>query len=79
MQSPENSSASRVEVTLRLNGQDRTIAQGTTISGLLADLGLQEDQVAVELDREIAPRAKWASTALDDGASVEVVHFVGGG
>jgi thiamine biosynthesis protein ThiS len=35
--------------------------------------------VAVELNREIAPRSTWAETKLNDGDRLEIVHFVGGG
>ena len=37
------------------------------------------DRVAVELDRSIVPRGRWTATKISAGASVEVVHFVGGG
>lgn len=51
----------------------------TTVSILLAELDLEEGEVAVELDRDILPRGLWASTTLAGGASLEIVHFVGGG
>ena len=37
------------------------------------------DRVAVELNLEIVPRARWEATTLKDGDKLEVVHFVGGG
>ena len=67
------------EMLIRLNGQDRKVPLGTTIAGLLANLGVSRDRVAVEVDREIVRRADWEGTQLSPGVAVEVVHFVGGG
>lgn len=62
-----------------INGQARTIAEGTTIAGLIAELGLGDRRVAVERNREVVPRAEHATTALAAGDRVELVTFVGGG
>jgi thiamine biosynthesis protein ThiS len=67
------------DIRICLNGQDRAIQAGTTVTGLLAELGLPADRVAVEVDRVIVRRADWEGTALTPGVAVEVVHFVGGG
>jgi sulfur carrier protein len=63
---------------LRINGEERTLASGT-LEALVAELGMKGDRVAVELNRDIVPRARWAETALRDGDQLEIVHFVGGG
>jgi thiamine biosynthesis protein ThiS len=62
-----------------INGQARTIAEGTTIAGLIAELGLGDRRVAVERNREVVPRAQHATTALAAGDRLELVTFVGGG
>jgi sulfur carrier protein len=64
---------------IRLNGQPRQIAEGTTIAALLAELELKSAQVAVELNMELAPRAEHATRRLSDGDRVEIVTLVGGG
>lgn len=64
---------------LLVNGESKELPDGTTVSGLLADLGLLGVLVAVERNKAIVPRATHPDTALDDGDVVEVVHFVGGG
>lgn len=66
-------------MTVYLNGKTRDIATGWTVSELLQDLGLDGGQIAVELNREIVPRGRWAEVVLEPGARIEVVHFVGGG
>lgn len=66
-------------ITIRLNGEDREVATGTTVAGLLEALELGVDRVAVERNRELVPRADHAATVLGDGDVVEVVTLVGGG
>jgi thiamine biosynthesis protein ThiS len=63
---------------VRVNGEPRELAAGTTVAALLQALGVQ-GPVAVERNREIVPRAHHAGTELRDGDELEVVHFVGGG
>ena len=52
---------------------------GRTVSEMLADMDINVQHVAVELNEEIVPKAKYGETVLKDGDKVEVVRFVGGG
>nr|WP_276600889.1 MULTISPECIES: sulfur carrier protein ThiS [unclassified Nannocystis] len=65
--------------TLVLNGEPHPFTPGTTVAALVASLGLDPRQVAVERNREIVPRATYDQTELVDGDRLEVVTFVGGG
>lgn len=67
-----------------LNGEERIISdqehsRAYTLSVLIESLSMKPDRVAVELNREIAPRDRWADVVLKDGDKLEIVHFVGGG
>ena len=64
---------------LQINGDEKQFADGLTLAGLIEQLGMKSDRVAVEVNREIVPRAAWAETRLQDGDKLEIVHFVGGG
>lgn len=64
---------------LHINGEKRDFPDGLTVAGLVTQLGMKPDRVAVELNLEIVPRTNWDATALKDGDKLEVVHFVGGG
>jgi thiamine biosynthesis protein ThiS len=64
---------------LTVNGETREAPQGATLADLLASLGIDARRVAVERNREIAPRSRWAEIALADGDALEIVQFVGGG
>lgn len=70
-------------LTVILNGQSRSFealsGPSAFVEGLVQELGLKGDRVAVELNGEIVPRADWAEARLAEGDRVEVVHFVGGG
>lgn len=71
------SEAAVIEITV--NGETRGVARGTTVAGLLGELGLAERRVAVERNRQVVPRAEHDKVRLADGDRLEVVGFVGGG
>jgi thiamine biosynthesis protein ThiS len=66
---------------LHINGEERDFSDPApfTLAALVEILGMKADRVAVELNRDIVPRGRWAQTSLKDGDRLEVVHFVGGG
>jgi thiamine biosynthesis protein ThiS len=67
---------------LRINGEERDFSDSSTpftLALLVESLGMKPDRVAVELNRDIVSRDRWAETQLHDGDQLEVVHFVGGG
>lgn len=64
---------------LHINGEAREFPGGLSVRGLLDQLGLKGDRVAVELNLEIVSRERWESTPLQEGDRLEIVHFVGGG
>ncbi|NIQ97623.1 MAG: sulfur carrier protein ThiS [Desulfuromonadales bacterium] len=66
-------------MTLTVNGKARELEAETSITGLLEQLELDPQRVAVELNRDIVPRERFGDTSLADGDRVEVVQFVGGG
>lgn len=62
-----------------VNGEQRELEAGTTVNGLLEQLQLQQNRVAIELNLEILPKARYADQIIQDGDRIEIVHFVGGG
>src|SRR6516162_92382 len=67
------------ELRLTVNGEARTAAAGTTVTGLLAAMGIDPARVAVERNQDVVPRRSWAEAPLFDGDKIEIVAFVGGG
>lgn len=70
---------SQASIEVIINGESRTVLQGTTVAALITELGLADRRVAVERNREVVPRAEHASTVLAAGDKLELVTFVGGG
>jgi sulfur carrier protein len=66
-----------MEVTV--NGAARDVPEGLTVRELVEHLGLTEGPVAVEVNREIVPRALHTEHLVARGDVIEIVHFVGGG
>ena len=66
-----------IEITV--NGEARAVAPGTTVDGLLDELEMPRERVAVELNRRVVRKADWAASELAAGDRIEIVHFVGGG
>ena len=65
-------------MNLIINGEPR-VFPAESLDALVEQLGMKSDRVAIELNRDIVPRDRWAKTALKDGDRLEIVHFVGGG
>ena len=62
-----------------VNGETRTVRDGATLRDLLAELKLEGKPVAVERNREVVLRARYAETQLAESDILEIVHAVGGG
>ena len=62
-----------------VNGAERELEAPASVADLVRVLGLTSEQVAVERNRRLVPRAEHTRTALADGDRIEVVTLVGGG
>lgn len=66
-------------MNILLNGEPKEIPANLAVAGLISELGLTPERLAIEVNRRIIRRADWPSTTLAEGDKVEIVHFVGGG
>ncbi|MGQ0779237.1 MAG: sulfur carrier protein ThiS [Pseudonocardiales bacterium] len=66
-------------MTLTVNGQPWELPNGSALSDVLDRLSAPSRGVAVAVDGAVVPRMSWPSTALRDGATVEVFTAVQGG
>jgi thiazole synthase len=64
---------------ITINGVPSELAPAQTVAELLQQLGHDPRRVAVEVNREVVPRARHAEHRLNAGDAVEVVTLVGGG
>jgi thiamine biosynthesis protein ThiS len=66
-------------IRLQINGEGRDADEAISVAGLLQDLQLAAERVAVEHNRRVLKRDEFAQVMLADGDQLEIVHFVGGG
>jgi thiamine biosynthesis protein ThiS len=64
---------------LLVNGEERRVPRGCSVSELVAVLGLESRRVAVAVNRDVVPRAAYAGRLLAPGDRVEILEAVGGG
>jgi len=64
---------------IQVNGEQRTLADGSTVAGLLAELDIRSDRVAVELNLNILDRSEFDGRNLQEGDRIEIISFIGGG
>jgi thiamine biosynthesis protein ThiS len=64
---------------IKINGEEKQIADGLSINALLESLQIRPGRVVVERNRDIVQRDLFGATMLVEGDALEIVHFVGGG
>lgn len=64
---------------IHVNGEEREIAEGSSVSNLLKELELPADRVAVEINLKIIDRSEFDTYALHGDDRVEILSFIGGG
>ena len=67
------------EMRLKVNGESRSVAQGTRLLELLETLDLPSSGIAVAIDHRIIPKRDYDELTLVDGSTIEIVRAVGGG
>jgi sulfur carrier protein len=73
----ETAETKTIEVVV--NGAAQMVPAGVTLDRFLEWLKIDASRVAVELDGQIVRKPEWPTTAVREGARIEVVWFVGGG
>lgn len=66
-------------IAITVNDEPRSFPDSFTVADLIRELGKDAKALAVEVNREVVPRAEHAARVLADGDAVEIVTLVGGG
>ena len=66
-------------MTIVVNGEAMEVADALSVDGLLTHLKVSRQFTAVAVNREITPKAQYASMTLREGDKVEIVRPMGGG
>ena len=64
---------------LTVNGKPVELPDGSTVTALIAQLGMEPAKVAIERNQDVIPRRTWSEARLSEGDHIEIVTFVGGG
>ena len=66
---------------VRVNGREVGVADPASVDDVARLVGVApgETGVAVALDGEVVPRARWSETGLREGAVLEIVRAAAGG
>jgi len=68
-----------VGLSVRVNGEPRTVTEGTTLAQLLLALDQRPGSVVVERNGEALPPSGIAAVVLAEGDVLEIVRAVAGG
>lgn len=66
-------------LTLQINGEHKQFPPNLNVAALVQNMSLTGKRIAIELNGEIVPKSRHASTDLRDGDKLEIVVAVGGG
>lgn len=64
---------------ITVNGRQREIADGQTLTQLLNEMKLDPQCLAIERNRVIVERETFETTLIEAGDQLEIIQFVGGG
>ncbi len=64
---------------LVINGKTEQLPDNISASQLIEHLGLANERLAIEVNREIVPRSTFDSHRLQPGDQIEIVRAIGGG
>ncbi len=66
-------------ISIELNGEVRTVSDSDSVQDLIDALSLTNQALAIAINREVVPRAKWREHRFAGGDKVDVVRAIGGG
>ena len=64
---------------LTVNGKKQTCETGLTLEAFLKNQNVKPESVVVEHNGNIIPFKEFAALTLQDGDTLEVLRFIGGG
>lgn len=66
-------------MNVTINNQVRSLDTAMTLSALLDEMDLDIKRIAIEYNRDILTREQFPTITLQEGDTIEIVNFVGGG
>ena len=66
-------------MNILINGETRQFEESKTITGLVADLGLEPKMVLIEHNGTALRRSEWPCTPVNDHDRLEILQVAAGG
>ncbi len=66
-------------VAIELNGEAREVGDGDCVQDLIDALSLTNHALAIAVNREVVPRARWREHQFVTGDKIDIVKAIGGG
>jgi sulfur carrier protein len=66
-------------MNILINGETRQFEESKTITGLVADLGLEPKMVLIEHNGTALHRSEWTAGLLSEGDRIEILQVAAGG
>jgi len=66
-------------IEIVLNGAPHQVPPGQTLDQLIATLSLENQALALAVNRSVVPRKAWPDRVLETRDQVEIVRAIGGG
>jgi sulfur carrier protein len=66
-------------IDIHVNGAPRRIPAAQTVAALVTELGLQDQGIALAVNRTVLPRHRWPVHTLVHRDRIDIVRAIGGG
>jgi thiamine biosynthesis protein ThiS len=66
-------------MNILINGETRQFEESKTITGLVADLGLEPKMVLIEHNGTALHRSEWNPCLISEGDRIEILQVAAGG
>jgi thiamine biosynthesis protein ThiS len=76
---PSRNPQLKQKISIQLNGDPYVIEGDARLTSLIETLKMKPARIAVELNREVVPKAEYEKITLREGDELELINFVGGG
>lgn len=66
-------------MNINVNGESHDVPEDCSARSLVEILGMQNDKIAMEVNREIVPRSQYDDFTFSENDQIEIVRAIGGG
>lgn len=67
------------KISFQLNGAPHSFVAGANLHDLMCSLELENQALALAVNRQVIPRQRWADYVLQADDQVDIVRAIGGG